>query len=126
MVVANRVKTVPRNGTPNQNVARTRQNDASIQPSSRYGASLPTITSLGVTGVETSSSMVPRSHSREMVSEVSCAPTSAMMTATTPGMMKLRLSRSSLNQTRDCTLMGWICCSGVPWRSSASSATSPE
>ena len=65
--------------------------------------SLPNMTSLDVTGVETRSSIVPRSHSREMVSEVSCAPTSAMMTATRPGMMKLRLSRSSLNQTRDCT-----------------------
>ena len=53
-----------------------------------------------VTGVEISCSIVPRSHSRETVSEVSCAPTSARITATTPGMMKLRLSRPSLNQTR--------------------------
>ena len=61
---------------------------------------MPIITSSAVTGVEMSCSIVPRSHSRETVSEVSCAPTRPRITATTPGMMKLRLSRPSLNQTR--------------------------
>ena len=61
---------------------------------------MPAISSMRVTGVDTSTSIVPRSHSREIVSEVSCAPTSASTIATTPGMMKSRLSRSSLNQTR--------------------------
>ncbi len=62
--------------------------------------SLPSITSSGVTGVEISCSIVPRSHSREIVSDVSWAPIKARMTATTPGIMKLRLSSPSLNQTR--------------------------
>ena len=70
--------------------------------------------------------MVPRSHSRAMVSEVSCAPTSAMMTATTPGMMKFRLSRSSLNQTRDCTAIGRACWSDRPCRVTTWSTTSLE
>ena len=56
--------------------------------------------SRAVTGVETSCSIVPRSHSRAMVSDESSAPTSAMTSATTPGMMKFRLSRSSLYQVR--------------------------
>ena len=45
-------------------------------------------------------SMVPFSYSRAITSEVSRAPTIMMMTAMMPGTMKLRLSRSSLNQTR--------------------------
>ena len=44
--------------------------------------------------------MVPFSYSRAMTSDVSRAPTIMMMTAMMPGTMKLRLSRSSLNQTR--------------------------
>ena len=65
-----------------------------------------------VTGVDTSTSIVPRSHSREMVSDVSCAPTSASTIATTPGMMKSRLSRSSLNHTRYWAIAGVFggCC----------------
>ena len=45
-------------------------------------------------------SMVPFSYSRATTSEVIMAPTIMMMMATMPGMMKFRLSRSSLNQTR--------------------------
>jgi len=64
------------------------------------------VTAGRVTGVETSTSIVPRSHSRDRVRDVSCAPTSAITSATTPGMMKSRLTRSSLYQTRYCAIAG--------------------
>ena len=52
------------------------------------------------TGRDLMVSIVPFSYSRAMTSEVSMAPTIMMMMAMMPGMMKFRLSRSSLNQTR--------------------------
>jgi hypothetical protein len=58
------------------------------------------MSSAGFTGVEMSCSIVPRSHSRAMVSEVSSAAIRPMITAMMPGTMKLRLSRSALNHTR--------------------------
>ena len=56
-----------------------------------------------VTGVEMSCSIVPRSHSRATVSDVSNTPTTAITIAATPGTMKFLLSRSSLNQVRAST-----------------------
>ena len=77
-----------------------------------------------MTGVEINCSMVPRSHSRAIVSEVRNVPTTAITIATTPGTMFAMLSRSSLNQVRASTASGgsiarspfrriqssWICC----------------
>jgi hypothetical protein len=51
--------------------------------------------------VAASCSIVPRSHSRAIVSEVSMAATIIMITATSPGTIMSRLSSSSLYQTRD-------------------------
>ena len=50
--------------------------------------------------------MVPRSHSRLMVSEVSMAAMIIMITATRPGTIMLRLDSSSLYQTRAATVIG--------------------
>ncbi len=44
--------------------------------------------------------MVPRSHSRAMVREVSMAAMMDMITATSPGTIMFRLSRVSLYQIR--------------------------
>ena len=62
--------------------------------------------SIALTGVEISCSMVPRSHSRAMVSEVRNAPMTDMTNASTPGMMNALLSRFSLYQVRVSTPMG--------------------
>src|SRR5215469_13058240 len=103
-------QTEPRNGTPNHPTAITAQNAVSSRPNRKYGPSFPIVTSNGVTGVDISCSIVPRSHSRAMVSEVRKVPTST----TTPGTMKLLLSRSSLNQVLESIEIGaWI--SVRPW-----------
>jgi len=60
----------------------------------------PARNSKAFSGRERMVSMVPFSYSLAMTSEVSMAPTIMMMTAMMPGTMKLRLSSSSLNQTR--------------------------
>ena len=78
-------------------------------PMTKYGTSLPSMISSGVTGVEISCSMVPRSHSRAMVSEVRKAPITDITSARTPGTMNALLSRSSLNQVRVSTLTGAGC-----------------
>ena len=81
----------------------------------KYGTSFPIMSSRGVTGVETSCSMVPRSHSLAIVSEVRKEPMTAMMMAMTPGTILAVLSRFSLNQvlistpTEDETVLS-------PWR----------
>jgi hypothetical protein len=51
-------------------------------------------------GVAMSCSMVPRSHSRATVRELSSPPITVMITATSPGTMKFLLSSSGLYQTR--------------------------
>ena len=71
--------------------------------------------SSAVTGVEISCSMVPRSHSRAMVSDVRKAPMTDITSASTPGTMKALLSRSSLNQVRTSTESG-TGCGGSPRR----------
>jgi hypothetical protein len=52
--------------------------------------------------------MVPRSHSRAMVSEVSRPAMIIMMTATRPGTIMLRLASSSLYQMRVSALTGRV------------------
>ena len=52
--------------------------------------------------------MVPRSHSRAMVSEVSIAAMIIMITATSPGTIMLRLVICSLNHTRVRTESGAV------------------
>ena len=120
-VVKNSAGSVPRNGTSNQNTASARQMQASTMPTTKYGSSLPSISSSGWIGVDTSSSIVPRSHSRAIVRDESCDPTMAMTRATTPGMMKLRLTRSSLNHTLARTSTGVSVCTLPPRRRMASS-----
>ena len=51
-----------------------------------------------VIGVESSASIVPRSHSRATTSEVSSAPTTVITTAIEPGTSELRLIVAGLNQ----------------------------
>ncbi len=76
--------------------------------------------SIAVTGVEINCSIVPRSHSRAMVSEVRNAPMTDMTSASTPGMMKALLSRSSLYQVRVSTLTGAGWMDWPRWRSQLS------
>jgi hypothetical protein len=56
-------------------------------PRAKYGSSLPRIISDGVTGVERSCSIVPCSHSRATVKDVSMAAITIMMTEIRPGTM---------------------------------------
>ena len=69
-----------------------------------YGMILPIIISSGRIGDTRICSMVPRSFSLTMLSAVRIAPTIIMMTAMTPGTMKLTLFSSGLYQTRLCDL----------------------
>ncbi len=62
--------------------------------------------SAGRTGVESNCSMVPFSHSRAMVSDVSMAAMIMMMTPMRPGTMKFLETRSGLYQTRGRMSMG--------------------
>ena len=78
-------------------------------PITKYGNNFPIWISSLPTGVEISCSIVPRSHSRAIVSEVRNAPTTAITIATTPGTKFAMLSRSSLNQVR-----GWKVTLGAP------------
>ncbi len=57
------------------------------------------------TGVASSASIVPRSHSRATTSAVSSEPIIIWMSAIEPGTRKRRLSSSGLNQTRGATSM---------------------
>ena len=52
---------------------------------------------------------MPRSFSLTMLSAVRMAPTIIMITAMTPGTMKLTLFSSGLYQTRLCTSIGGRC-----------------
>ena len=68
-------------------------------PRTKYAASFPTHISTGRTGVE-SNTIVPFSHSRAMVNDVSIAAMIMRITAINPGTMKFRETRSVLYQTR--------------------------
>ncbi|VTP65496.1 Uncharacterised protein [Leclercia adecarboxylata] len=50
--------------------------------------SLHSSSSVRVTSVESSASMVPRSHSRAITSEVKIAPITVMIMVTAPGIIK--------------------------------------
>ncbi len=67
---------------------------------------MPSSTSRIATGVTSSASMVPRSHSRAITIAVSRAPMRVMMTAISPGTRKLRLRSSLLNHTRCSSRIG--------------------
>ncbi len=98
--------TLPRNGTPKRNTPTRLTTTTSIRPMATYGRSFPSTTSTRLTGVDASCSMVPRSHSRAMVSEVSMAAMIIMITATSPGTIMFRLVSSSLYQTRLSSVTG--------------------
>jgi len=91
---------LPRNGTWNAVSPSATVMKTSNSPMPRYGTSLPRTTSTASTGVAASCSMLPRSHSRAIVNEVSIAEMIIITTATSPGTMVTRLSRSSSYQTR--------------------------
>ena len=57
----------------------------SATPSRKYASILPSTISAGRSGVESNCSMVPISHSRAMVSEVSSAAMIMRITAIRPG-----------------------------------------
>ncbi|SSN11631.1 Uncharacterised protein [Klebsiella pneumoniae] len=60
--------------------------------------SLHSSSSARVISVDSSASMVPRSHSRATTSEVSMAPTTVMMMVIAPGIIKCWLIAAGLNQ----------------------------
>src|ERR1700751_3569373 len=96
--LSSRVTKDPRKGTWNQYSAISAQTITSNMPMAKYGTNLPNMISSGLAGVDISCSIVPRSHSRAMVSDVRKAPMTDMTSARTPGMMNALLSRSSLYQ----------------------------
>src|SRR5438094_8455706 len=106
--LTSRVTNEPRNGTWNQYRASAAHTMTSNIPMMKYGTSFPSMISSGVTGVDTSCSIEPRSHSRAMVREVKNAPMTDMTRASTPGMMNALLSRFSLYQVRVSTLSGML------------------
>ena len=61
---------------------------------------LPIMSSAGLTGVDISCSIVPRSHSLATVSDVKSAAMIIMIIAMSPGTMKFFDSKSWLNHTR--------------------------
>ncbi len=79
----------------------------SAVPTTKYAESLPSAISAGRTGVESSCSMVPFSHSRATVSEPRFAAMIITITAISPGTMKFCESRSGLYQTRTCGHDRW-------------------
>ena len=87
------------------NSAASTQTVIAHSPRTKFGASLPMMNSTMLTGVASSASIVPRSHSRATTSAVSSAPIIIWISAIEPGTRKRRLSSSGLNQTRDCTSM---------------------
>ncbi len=79
--------TLPRRGTWNKNSPMTTASSTSSMPNPKYGNSLPRTISLPFTGVEMSCSIVPVSHSRATVRDVSSAAITDITTAISPGMM---------------------------------------
>ena len=92
--------TLPLSGTPKTKTPTNRQISMSIKPTQEVRGQLAQRQLDGRTGVESSCSIVPFSHSRAMVSEVSSAAMIIMITAIRPGTMKFRDTRSVLYQTR--------------------------
>ena len=91
---------LPRNGTWKSEHARAAVTSTSIEADGEVGQQLAERRPRArETGVAASCSIVPRSHSRAMVSEVSMAAMIIMITATRPGTIMLRLVSSSLYQT---------------------------
>src|ERR1019366_2697538 len=72
----------------------------STSPTTKYASILPSTISVGRSGVESTCSMVPISHSRAMVSDVSCPARIVRITAISPGTTKFLDSSEILSQTR--------------------------
>src|ERR1035438_8537742 len=64
---------LPRNGTVKIVIATVTEMAESTSPTRKYASILPSTISAGRSGVESTCSMVPISHSRAIVSVVSCA-----------------------------------------------------
>ena len=73
-------------------------------PRTAYGTSLPTISSERASGVTLSCSSVPSSFSRTIAIDDRFVVTTSSSSARMPGIMKSRLSRPGLNQTRTSAL----------------------
>ncbi len=92
----------PRKGTWNSSSAKATETPIAMQPSTKFGTTLPIRNSGTLAGVASSASMVPRSHSRATTSAVRSEPIIIRISAIEPGTRKRRLSSSGLNQTRGC------------------------
>ena len=88
----------PRIGTPNTNTASAAAPSVDSMPSTKYGSSLPISISATEAGVDSTASIVPRSHSRATTSAVSMVPMMVMTMSMAPGISARRLSSSGLNQ----------------------------
>ena len=71
-----------------------------MMPMNAYGSSLPVISSQRASGVTLSCSSVPISFSRTIAIADRFVVITSSSSATMPGIMKSRLSRRGLNQTR--------------------------
>jgi hypothetical protein len=76
---------LPRNGTAKTVMATMSAMAESTSPTRKYASILPSTISVGRSGVESTCSMVPISHSRAMVSDVSCPARITRITAISPG-----------------------------------------
>src|ERR1017187_1741772 len=93
-------KKLPRNGTVKTVIATVTEITESTSPTTKYASILPSTISVGRCGVESTCSMVPISHSRAMVSDVSCPARIVRITAISPGTTKFLDSSELLYQTR--------------------------
>lgn len=80
-------KGLPRKGTRKTATPTPITTSVSTKPRAKKASILPSTSSAGRRGVDSSCSMVPISHSRAMVSEVSIAAMMLMITAIRPGTM---------------------------------------
>ena len=77
-----------------------RINSTSIKPMMMKGMSLPTMSSLGLSGVTSNCSMVPISFSLTMLRAVRLVVTMSSIIQMTPGTIKSALERSGLYHSR--------------------------
>ena len=95
---SNSAASEPRSGTSNTKIASAAEPSVAAMPRAKYGSSLPTRISATEAGVDSTASIVPRSHSRATTSAVSMVPMMVMTMAMAPGTSARRLSSSALNQ----------------------------
>ncbi len=96
----------PRKGTPKRRTPVSEAMARSMRPIPKYGSSLPIMISQGRSGLAASISIVPVSHSRAIVSEVSSAEITMSITAMSPGMIAFLEARDSL---KSALLRMWSC-----------------